>query len=114
MSLTELIASGLAVWQIVEIWHHGALFETRRAAVLHYYTEHHNLRGWFCELLLCPFCLSPWVGAIVAGLLLLCGWKSPAGWLVMTFAAARIANLGNDLTHAFCRTPHRGDAEQEH
>jgi hypothetical protein len=37
-------------------------------------------------------------------------WKPPAALRLLPGAVvARLANLGNDLTHAFCRTPDRGD-----
>jgi hypothetical protein len=60
------------------------------------------------------FCLAPWVSVAVCALLALgaematngprlLGWVLPLP--VWALAAARLANLGNDLTYAYCRTP---------
>jgi hypothetical protein len=99
MTLTEVIIAALAVWQIVEIWHHSSLFASWRAKV-----ETQQDR-WYGELLLCPFCLSLWVAVLVTlGLVVLDYWH--LGSVILgSFAVARLANLGNDLTHLWCRTP---------
>lgn len=114
MTLIDLIVGGLATWQIVEIWHHSLLFADWRAR-----TE--MLTGKLGELFACPFCLSVWVGFVCATLL---WYKHPteihgtysglrvAFWAAMLvikaglygLAVARLANLGNDLTHHRCRT----------
>jgi len=104
---TATLIAALAVWEIVEIWHHSQLFAGRRA-----WLEAQD--NWLADLLLCPFCLSVWVSLIV---LLTVGtsvhleqhWPR---WLcdlvllpVLVFAVARLANLFNDLTRKYCRTP---------
>ncbi|MCI0421519.1 MAG: DUF1360 domain-containing protein, partial [Acidobacteria bacterium] len=83
-----------ATWQTIEIWHHGLIFAGWRARAELW----ENKLG---ELLTCPFCLSPWIACLMLIL-----WHVPyAGWLVLTLAIARTANLGNDLSHHWCRTP---------
>jgi hypothetical protein len=132
LSLTGLVIHALAVWQAVEIWRHGQIFAGRRA-------ELELSDGTWAELLLCGFCLSPWV----AWLFIAVGWMPQAGWpalppheewvtlkafwacllTVLVFwyksllvlaalfvhglAVARLANLGNDVFHHYCRTPNR-------
>lgn len=115
MSPTNLFIAALAVWHVVEVWHHSSLFAGWRA-----WFEVHD--KFLSRLVLCPFCFSMWVafvampfampkieptkhfsddpavwvwyGAHTAGFMLMCA-----------FAVARLANLGNDLTHSYCRTP---------
>ena len=106
--IVALVVAALAVWEIIEIWHHSALFAPMRAIV----------ETWDCkigDLLRCPFCLAPWVSLAVV--LLLLGLSEyldahgprPLAFLVKApfyaFAVARLANLGNDLSSAYCRTP---------
>jgi len=98
MSIIHLIVASLAVWEIIEIWRHSSLFASWRARVELW---EGGLHGWLHELLMCAFCLAPWVAfatcvSLHVPLLRL---------LVYAFAVARLANLGNDLTHSFCRTP---------
>jgi hypothetical protein len=102
-----LTVSALAVWEIVEIWHHSHLFAGRRA-----WLEAQDNR--ISDLLLCPFCLSVWVSLIV---LLIVGTsryleQHEPRWVIdcirlpiYMFAVARLANLFNDLTRKHCRTP---------
>lgn len=104
--LTILILTALATWQIVEIWHHSYLFASWRARV-------DLWDGWFGQMLRCPFCLSNWVAAVVASIAgTAYGLHENAGissfillTLVVALAAARLANLGNDLGRRYCRTP---------
>lgn len=98
MDWLSLIACGLAAWQAVEVWHHGALFTGARARVELW---EGGLFGFVRDVLLCPFCLSVWVATLAVALLWL-GWP---GFIVYALAVARLANLGNDLTHRWCRTP---------
>jgi hypothetical protein len=51
----ELAVAVLATWQIVEVWHHSSL--TRNVRDLLSLKE-----NTLAQLLLCPFCLSVWVG----------------------------------------------------
>jgi hypothetical protein len=121
MLLTELIVAALAVWEIIEIYHHSSLFASARARV-------ELLEGKIRTLLTCPFCMSTWVAWILVlppmfaarlapaeaealalaglGWLFLALWR----WIIYGLALARLANLGNDLAHARCRTP-RADKE---
>lgn len=126
MDVAELVLVALAVWEIVEIWRHGSLFARWRAqledrrdgwlgrrwlilrqlrggkhallrATLARYQA--NVWAWLAELLLCGFCLTPWIALSVVCLLP----YAPVPFYAL--AAARLANLGNDLSHAVCRTP---------
>ncbi len=102
MTFMEFLVATLATWQAVEIWHHGSNFAGLRARA----ELMDNRLGY---LLLCMFCLSNWVAYVVA-LLVLSARLDPAfGWLVAlpvyALAVARAANLGNDLTARWCRTP---------
>lgn len=80
------------------------------------------LEGWFGKLLNCPFCLSVWLAffAVPFAMPTIEPTKhfsdDPLVWiwygvhklgfmLMCAFAIARLANLGNDLTHDKCRTP---------
>ena len=93
----------LANWQVLEIWRHGSLFAGARAWL--------EARGGVAsEPLLCTFCLSNWTAAIltVPGLYRVFGddWNALAWWWpVSALAVARAANLLNDWSHPFCRTP---------
>jgi hypothetical protein len=112
VSLVELLIMSLAVWEIIEIWRHSSLMASWRARA-------ELLEGRLGELLRCGFCLAPWVSWCVCLVVLLPApdkkedfwdWTSWAAvWsmklLILGFAVARLANLGNDLTHAVCRTP---------
>jgi hypothetical protein len=119
-----LIIAALATWEIIEIWRHSSIMADFRAR-----TElWDNKLG---QLVNCPFCLAPWVALwVLVPLLLpeprldvqtlfywpsLIGWMG-AGlwyWIVWGFAVARLANLGNDLTHKWCRTPHEEEDIQD-
>jgi hypothetical protein len=100
MTLTELVVAALATWQAVEVWHHGSLFADIRAKA-ELRADAAGFGGWLARLLLCPFCLSVWVAAAALTVTVL---VPPVAWVL---AAARLANLGNDVFHARCRTPGR-------
>ena len=115
MSFTTLILVALATWQVVEIWHHGSIFSAWRSHALTWKlltdvgSDRFLRRRWkrtrrfLARLLGCPFCLSPWVGIILTVVFLV-----PYGWIpVAGLAAARLANLFNDVSHCLCRTPNR-------
>ncbi len=92
--MMELLIAALATWQAVEIWHHSTLFADLRARV--------EVRGGFLAALLgCPFCTSVWVALAAAAL----SRVPVAALLVEALAVSRLANLGNDVFHAWCRTP---------
>ena len=97
----ELIVAALATWQIVEIWHHSLLFATPRAIVETWTSK-------LGELLVCCFCLSPWV-ALLCTLVMYCQDTRLAVWfaksVITALAVSRLANLGNDYFYTACRTP---------
>lgn len=100
--MTTVLIAALATWQIVEIWRHSQLTAGGRAAI--------ELRsGMVASWLSCPFCLSPWVAlACFAGLTLtrgLYGIEEVCSLVITSLAIARLANLGNDLTYSWNRTP---------
>lgn len=103
MTLTELVIAALAVWESIEVWRHGSLFASRRASV--------ELREDFIGgVLRCGFCLAPWVSWLACYVIQFERHLPPQyGWLfalpVNALAVARLANLGNDMTAAWCRTP---------
>jgi hypothetical protein len=105
----NIVVAALAAWQIIEIWHHSTLTASPRSTV-------ETWTGFFGRLLVCPFCLSPWVSAICLLCLALPGItsESESGYrlaslvacgIVKVFAVARLANLGNDVFKQFCLTP---------
>lgn len=107
MTIVELLISALAVWEIVEVWRHSALFATWRARV-------DLWEGKIGDLLRCPFCLSVWVSlpvVLVLGMgdeLLQDGprWILPCLRAVLyVLAVARLSNVFNDAMHSVCRTP---------
>lgn len=92
-----LVVAALATWQIIEIWHHSSLLAPLRAR-----TE--MWTGKLGELLVCPFCLSPWVAILcIVCLRVTEAWL--ASWVVYAFAASRLANLGNDFFKQHTLTP---------
>lgn len=108
MSLLDLIVAALAVWQVVEVWHHGAIFDDWQAQVELW---RGGFNGWAGQMLTCPWCTSIWIGFLVCGNLMLAAMVS-APWIAFfpyALAASRLANLGNDLSHAWCRTPKATD-----
>ena len=98
----DWLAAALAVWQAVEIWRHGSLFAGSRA-----WLEAAEPADWYlpvAELLLCPFCLSIWVGLLLALL------TARGGWCVFpcyVLAISRLANWANDASSSCSRTPGR-------
>lgn len=103
----QLTVAALATWEAVEVYHHSSLFASVRARA-------ELIENKLGALLSCPFCLSVWVAFVaVLGV-----WSSAEGlgfwtWLALVsfkvfgygLAVARVANLANDLTHHWCRTP---------
>ena len=104
--MTNLILASLATWQIVEIWHHSSIMAGARARV-------ETWSNSIADLLGCPFCLSVWVALGSTAVLHLDApagtiWAALVGLLklpIWAFAVSRVANLGNDLTRKYCRTP---------
>lgn len=91
----HVLIAGLATWQAVEVWRHGEICASWRA----YYEARDD---FVARLLTCGFCLSVWVGWL---LYLSMASAVVLHWVVGGLAAARLANLGNDCFHAYCRTP---------
>lgn len=96
-----LIVAALATWQIIEIWHHSLLFSRPRSIVEMWDSK-------LGELLVCPWCVSPWV----ALLCIVCLQSAENGLVGLTastiiysFAISRLANLGNDFFKQHTRTP---------
>ena len=100
MTLFGLIISAIATWQVIEIWRHSTLFAEWRA-----WLELFN--NYLSNLLLCPWCLSVWVGFGFAGLALASDLTNSNIPLVPAFAfsISRLANWANDISHSYCRTP---------
>lgn len=113
------LAAVLAANGLVEAWNHGSLFAGPRARA-------EAGGGFLSRLLSCPFCLSYWAAAVCVAPLLLgdlavaatADWPgglrvvvaaavSAGQWLTFALAAARAAQLLNDLTAGVCRTPNR-------
>lgn len=108
--MESIIIFGLAIWQAVETWHHGSIFATGRARCRLWLTSEQPTVRWLGELTNCMFCLSHWVGLVIVSAGLLTGFFSGLLQLIVTvlintLAAVRVAQLGNDLAHAFTRSP---------
>ena len=104
MLLTEILIAFLATWEAIEIWHHSVIMAGWRARA-------ELTEGRLHSLLTCPFCMAPWVAwFFVAVMLCTRYWLGlEMGWPILLpvygLAVARLANLGNDVFHAWCRTP---------
>jgi hypothetical protein len=103
MEAWQLILWVLAVNQAGEIWHHGQIAARLRAEV-------EVGTGFIARLAGCPWCLSVWLALAVAGMGLLAAnliepWSSLLQWPVWALGVSRGANLVNDLTYAYSRTP---------
>jgi uncharacterized membrane protein len=98
----------LATCQVLELWRHGSIFAGARAR-LELYT------GLLSQLLLCTFCLTTYVAMLITVVGVVIPRVYPDTWVatfcfytVFGLAAARSANLINDITHAYSRTPRNG------
>ena len=109
-----LVLHALATWQGVELIRHSDLLGFRTLRRLAWWAE--ALPGPARPILgplravLCGWCVSIWVGLIMAALCLLAvAWGDPWGYLwlglPLALAGSRAANLGNDLTYKWSRTP---------
>lgn len=98
--MLELLLVALATWQTVEIWRHGSLFAVPRQWARELQTR--AAPGpFFSQLLSCPFCLSPWVALFWSLATVRPEFYGP----LFVLAATRLAQLGNDLSHDWCRSP---------
>jgi hypothetical protein len=95
MTITELITAALAVWEAIEIWRHGEIFATKR--------EQARMRGW--DVLGCAFCAAPWISLLFANWVMIGRFSQLMTLPIYALAVARLANLGNDITHRWSRTP---------
>lgn len=105
MELTErLILLALGTWQTVEVIHHSKLFYPLKSTLSYFDDRSGPLRAAW-DLISCPFCLSHWVAIIyMVGTCLPGIGTAVMGWLFI-LSAVRLANLGNDLTWNYNRTP---------
>lgn len=105
--LVELLAASLAGCQATEAWHHGSLFEALRARIRAILDD--DSKNWLlrklAELLNCPFCLSHWTCGTAILVMFLAGPESLYRWPVYALAATRVAQLLNDWSHPFTRSP---------
>ena len=112
-TVLEFMLGVCATWQTVETVHHGSIFEwLRQWAAAQQSSDRKELR-LLGDLIACPFCLSHWVGAVVALFLFVA--SNDAAWFVLPvwwLATVRGAQLLNDMTHGLCRSP-KDDNEDE-
>lgn len=119
MSLAEemwlVVLAGLSTWQAVEIWHHGWIFRGPRTRLRSWRdSDGQPVREWIGMLATCPFCLAEWVAAGIVLLLVSQPAGSAARFAVYVLAASRLAQLANDATHTFCRTPAQTEPDAFH
>lgn len=110
MDILHFVILVLATWQTVEIVHHSELFAERRDTWA-------QSKGFFSRLAVCPHCLSVWVAGLwtawlIYAYMMFSIWTpmKPATfymlcWPMYLLAVSRAANLANDVTYSFCRTP---------
>lgn len=102
ISFLDFVLISLAVWQALEIWHHGEIFRTWRESVR--FCRFENIS----YLSQCMFCLSVWAAfALVLANTFLLGQL-----FILVLAVSRTANLCNDVFYSFCRTP-KDDSDVE-
>jgi len=111
------ILSVFAVYQTVEILHHSTAGEYWRKCsnYLIRKTDTATKRTYLAYLgegMQCPFCYSNWFGILYVGLWSFYNYSVVAAIAVAFvggLAVARIANLINDATHDWCRTPNKNE-----
>jgi hypothetical protein len=103
-TLLPLLLLPLASCQLTEVLRHGSIFGWARDAALWA-----DELPWYARVPLtplralnCGFCFSHWATVICIGLVF-CG--EPGLWILAGLAATRVANLINDLTKPWSRTP---------
>ena len=104
--LLPVLLLPLASCQLVEVLRHGSIFGWLRDAAQAAEQAPKGLRWVLTPLraLNCPFCFSHWAAAICVGLVF-CG--TPGLIVLLWLSATRAANLVNDLTKTWNRTPPR-------
>lgn len=95
-SFSEAVLTALAVWEILEIFHHSSIAAGLRSRV-------EMLPGLLGELARCMFCLAPWTAAAALLAVLLLPWGI-GGFLITALAVARLSNVMNDVGYPWCRT----------
>jgi hypothetical protein len=131
-NLTNLLVAALATWQIIEVYHHSPLFANARARdeLSEGYWARVRKCPWCWSFWVSVFPIvmvwnTPMNWATMTGqpaarpaaeplawpyqVLLIVGFMINMVGLLVTWmlAASRLANLGNDLAHKWCRTPGR-------
>ena len=101
--VTEIVISFLAAWALTETARHGTILERPRA-----WLEARG--GLIAEWISCGFCFSHWAAFLSSGASLYVFeefWDSKTiiKLLLVWLCSIRLSNLGNDLTHCWCRTP---------
>lgn len=105
----QIVMVLLAACQITEVVRHGALFQSARARI-------ESLGPFFSDAINCGFCFSHWAAALAT--LLLVGHHlirpilpvDPFLCALVWLSTTRGANLLNDLTRKWSRTPRRDGA----
>lgn len=115
VQIDNLLLVALAIWELLEIWHHSTLLVRFRARV-------ELWKGWAGSLLNCMFCLAPWAAMVLTTLLavaseLVANQHRYLGFALLlpvyALATARLSNVFNDLMHRYCRTPRHGPEETD-
>lgn len=116
MSLTAaavfLLVGALAGCQITETIHHGSIFGGLRATARAWRKSPNWILSKAGELIECPFCLSHWACGMAVTWLWLTPTGSPWQVPVFIFAAVRMAQILNDYTHSFTRSPPSDETEE--
>lgn len=104
----------MSTWHLTEVFRHGSIFSSLRAWI--------ESRGLFWETLIeCGFCTSHWMAGISTFILflghLVCAQRghaiNPFLLLMVWLSATRGANVLNDVTKKWNKSPSREDIEIE-
>lgn len=130
--LCELLLIALAGMQVVELYQHGSIFGPWPHGLIPiraWARKVHREIGEEAELLkrlprlyqrlalkitaffTCPFCEAPWACLGTALLWFKCGLVGQL--IIFALAGSRCANLVNDLTHNWTRSPFRQEESDE-
>lgn len=116
--IVELVLCILASSAMVEVLRHGSNFQWLRRWGYDHVESRWRIIRLPAKLAVCAFCQSHWTSALaVFGMFYATRWLRPsaaelAWFLVTAFAVTRAANLLNDLTRNYCRSP-RDEVEEE-
>lgn len=103
--MNDVLIRGLALWQAIETWHHGQVFARPRSYLRGWTASRWFVVRWLGDLVNCMFCLSHWVGFVIVAACVLKPDNVYVQIAVQTLAVVRVAQLGNDLTHHWHRSP---------